>query len=403
MKKILLSEGSSLTARETLTALHDQGYQVDILTSTRFPLTRFSCWRGKMISIVNPNKQPLHYLQKLRVIQDREHYAAILPTHEECWLFAAAGEKYLADLPIVVAPYAEFEKVQSKINFAFLLDQLGIRQPKWQLSSKGLELEIALPFWLKSEYGTAGQAVKKICSLKKYQEELRKQPFRKDNRLMLQENIEGTYGQVQAFFAQGIMQAVHTTLQTGRGVGNSAAARKSVVLPGTIADIEKIGKHLKWQGCLTLDFILSDGQTFYLECNPRMVEPGNAAKAGVNFPKRLIQLTTGELPRKTLQVGRAGVQTRGLQALLLGTAEETGKRRGIITTFYQAIKNKNVCEVLTPVHDDRLSLLPITFVLLMLLIAPANGQRFARAAIQNYSISPEVIQNIRNLVEHNTQ
>ncbi len=34
-----------------------------------------------------------------------------------------------------------------------------------------------------------------------------------------------------------------------------------------------------------LDFIRGETRFYYIECNPRMVEPANAYKAGVNFQK----------------------------------------------------------------------------------------------------------------------
>jgi glutathione synthase/RimK-type ligase-like ATP-grasp enzyme len=230
-KKVLLTEGSSLSSRETLTALSKCGYRIDILSSTKLCTCAFSRWRHKIVKTVNANDDPQGYLKHMSNLLNDSDYLAVIPTHEQAWLFAE-GRSFLPDnVPMAVASTDAFSRTQSKISFAALLDELHIQQPKWHIIDNSLEIDIPYPLWLKSEYGTAGRSVRKVHNSAELRQLYADAPSSGTNRLMVQEDINGRYGQVVALFDQGKMLAVHTTLQTGRGVGNSAAARLSIDSP----------------------------------------------------------------------------------------------------------------------------------------------------------------------------
>ena len=72
---------------------------------------------------------------------------------------------------------------------------------------------------------------------------------------MAQQPARGRYGQVQALFDHGRLVAVHTSVQTGTGIGGSAAARLSVDHPVARRDVALLGDALGWHGGLTLDYM----------------------------------------------------------------------------------------------------------------------------------------------------
>lgn len=137
-------------------------------------------------------------------------------------------------------------------------------------------MPLDFPFWVKAEYGTAGRSTRKVHNEAEYRQALCDFPWQPDNRLMLQANVDGQYGQVLAVFSRGKLCAVHTSVQTGVGAGNSAAARLSVDFPKTREQVRSIGEALAWHGPITLDFLHINGQPMFIECNPRMIEPANA-------------------------------------------------------------------------------------------------------------------------------
>jgi hypothetical protein len=107
----------------------------------------------------------------------------------------------------------------------------------------------------------------------------------------------------------------------------SAAARLSVDHPTARDHVAVLGETLSWHGGLALDYLHEDGSPQYIECNPRTVEPGNAAASGVNIPELQVRLTLGESLPGPARVGRAAVRTHGTIALLLGAGARGGVAR----------------------------------------------------------------------------
>ena len=85
---------------------------------------------------------------------------------------------------------------------------------------------------------------------------------------------------MQALFDHGRLVAAHTSVQAGQGMGGSAAARLSVDHPRARFWAAAVGEKLAWHGGLTMDYFHQDGEPVFIECNPRTVEPGNAAASG---------------------------------------------------------------------------------------------------------------------------
>ena len=76
----------------------------------------------------------------------------VLPTHEQAWLFAAAKPDLLR-VPVAVADAASFDRVQSKVKFAGLLDEIGLAQPRWRLVRGSSDLDgLSFPYWLKTSF-----------------------------------------------------------------------------------------------------------------------------------------------------------------------------------------------------------------------------------------------------------
>jgi hypothetical protein len=198
------------------------------------------------------------------------------------------------------------------------------------------------------------------------------------------------------------MVAVHTSVQVGYGAGGSAAARLSVDHREARECAACIGEHLAWHGGLTLDYFHVDGHPQFIECNPRTVEPGNAAHAGVDFPALTIALSSGaSLPDEPV-VGRAGVLTRSAMALALGAAERHRTRAAVLRVLRDCALSRGDAgggiEVLTPVRSDPLSSVPLAVTAFRLLARPDSAPAIARSAV-DYVISPHAISLVRTTSE----
>jgi len=291
--------------------------------------------------------------------------------------------------------------VAGKVDFATLLDELHIPQPEWWLAGDRPST-VPYPHWVKASHGTAGRCVRRVANARQECEAIRELSSPHDS-VMGQVPAPGQYGQVQALFDHGRLIAVHTSVQVGYGAGGSAAARLSVNHPEAREHAARIGKHLTWHGGLTIDYLHVDGHPRFIECNPRTVEPGNAARAGVDFPALTIALSTGApVPDKPI-VGRAGVRTRSAMALALGAAERHSSRAAVLRILCDcALSRGDVgrgVEVLTPVRNDPLSGVPLTVTALRLLARPGSASAIARGAVDDYAISPESISLVRTRSE----
>ena len=396
--RVLLTEGSSLTAREVVTCLGRTGHHIEVLDHDPMCLARFSRWVARLHRAPRSGDDPLGYLSVLESVVVDRGIDAVLPTHEQAWLLAAAQPLLGAAVRTAVAPAGAFARVQSKLGFAQLLGELGLPQPRWWIVRSPEDLgDRPFPYWLKAPYSTAGQGVWRIVDAQSRDAALAAHPLATPP-LLAQQPAAGRYGQVEGVFARGRLIAVHPSELRGTGVGGSAAARLSVDHPLARRHIAEIGQVLGWHGGLTLDYLHEDGAPRYIECNARMVEPGNAVASGVNLPQLLLRLSVGERLPSMTQVGRAGVRTHSAVALLLGRADRDGSRRSLLGELADAGLRRGLyahsAEQLTPLLRDPPSAVAATYVIIRLLAAPAHAGQLARRAVTGYSVGPDAVAQV---------
>lgn len=394
---VLLSESASLTARETLTVLGVRGVRADVLTFGGLSIGRFSRWCHRSITAPPPGHDPLGYLSLVSKLCATGKYDAVLPTHEQAWLFAAGRHLLPEGAPIAVAPIEAFDRVQGKVEFATLLDELEMPQPRWWRSDDR-PARVPYPHWIKASYGTAGRAVRRVETEAQERAAVR-ELSETSAAVMGQVPAAGQYGQVQALFDDGRLVAAHTNVQVGSGAGGSAAARLSVDHPAARDCAIQLGEYLRWHGGLTLDYFHIDGRPQFIECNPRTIEPGNAAHAGVDFPGLTIALSQGgPLPARPV-IGRAGVRTRSALALAVGSFDRHGGRRAVLGMLRDCALRRGeigrAAEVLTPVLHDPPSAVPLIVLTVLMLTSRHRAAVLADSVVQSYRITPEAIAVVR--------
>src|SRR5262249_27856226 len=159
--KILFSEGSSLTAREFLSVLGPCGHWIEVVDSNPACICRFTRCTKRAHRCAPPATDPLGYLAAVKPLPADGSFDLPLPTHEQAWLFAVARRALNPHARIAVASADAFSRVQSKIEFARLLDEVGLPQPKWALVDSPDQLAAwQPPFYLKAPFSTAGGRVR---------------------------------------------------------------------------------------------------------------------------------------------------------------------------------------------------------------------------------------------------
>lgn len=225
-----------------MTCLGPVGYHVEVVDPDPLCLARLSRWVRKVHRCPRSGTDPLGYLEVVRRVVAERQIDVVLPTHEQAWLFAAAG-RLLAGVPVEVADIGSFGRVQSKAEFARLLDEIGLRQPRWRLVADQSDLAgLSFQYWLKTAFSTAGRGVRLVSDARSRDAAVHELFVEGGGPVMAQAPASGQYGQIQGLFDRGSLVEAHTSVQVGTGIGPSAAARLSVDHPRARRDIATLGQ-----------------------------------------------------------------------------------------------------------------------------------------------------------------
>jgi len=111
--KILLSEGSSLSSREAITALGLAGHRVELVSSDPMCLGRFSRFVSRLHPAPASGADPDGYLAAVLEAVTNSRIDALLPVHEQAYLFAAARKS----LPRPMPASWRFRIIETKDSF----------------------------------------------------------------------------------------------------------------------------------------------------------------------------------------------------------------------------------------------------------------------------------------------
>jgi predicted ATP-grasp superfamily ATP-dependent carboligase len=397
--RILLSEGSSLSAREAITALGLAGRRVELASCDPLCLGRFSRFVDRVHRVPAAGADPDGYLDAVLAIVERRAIDVLLPVHEQAYLFAAARERLPAGLGIALAEFAAFEQVQSKARLAELLTRLDVPQPDTAVVHTAADFARArpYPFFVKAAFGTASVGVWRVADAPAHQA----LQARLDQQqgfaggLVLQAAVTGALERTQAVFDRGRLVASHIYRQIAEGPGGGDVLKLSVVDPGVRRIVAATGDALRWHGALSFDYIRDAGGTpRFIDANPRLVEPMNAWLSGVDLPGALVQVSRGECPPAQPE-GLAGVLTRlGLMGLL-DAARRRQRRRDVLAELLRLAagigRYRGAREELVPIWSDPCCAVPLAIVTAKLMASPASSAQLAGGTIAAYSLTPEAI------------
>jgi predicted ATP-grasp superfamily ATP-dependent carboligase len=402
--KILLSEGSSLSSREAITALGLAGHRVELVTSDPLCLGRFSRFVRRVHRAPASGADADGYLAAVIETVKAESIDVLLPVQEQAYLFAAARKRLPSGLGIALADFEAFEQVQSKTSLAELLTRLNVAQPKTDIVHSGDEFatERPFPFFVKAAFGTASTGVWRVRDARQRDALLLQLDARNAfaEGLLVQAAVTGSLERTQAVFDRGRLVASHIYRQVVEGPGGGDVLKVSVVSAAVRETVERIGQALKWHGALSFDYIRDEATRtpHFIDANPRLVEPMNAWLSGVDLPGALLQVSLGESP-PVQSDGREGVLTRlGLMGLL-DAARQRNRRRDILREIgllaFSSGRYRGSREELVPLLTDPWCAIPLAVVVGRLLRAPQASARFSETAVAAYSLTPAAIHRLR--------
>jgi biotin carboxylase len=268
-----------------------------------------------------------------------------------------------------------------------MLSELGLPQPETQIvaSADTLRAAVRFPCVIKTAIGTASRGVWMVrndADLALAMKEL-EAGNGLASEVLVQARVTGATEKAQGVFCRGELVGFHVTRQIMEGAGGGDAIKRGVRRDRVRDDLAAIGRHLAWHGALSIDFMMPDDDSgpFYIDCNPRLVEPMAAWLAGVDLVDLLLRVSLGE----TLDVAPAtckDVVTHQAMQVLLGSAQRGGNRRDLLRICRDIWRRRGdyagSTEELTPVRIDWLSAVPLVMTALLLLMSPGLSHALAK-------------------------
>ncbi|HLN09843.1 MAG TPA: hypothetical protein VK281_12940, partial [Xanthobacteraceae bacterium] len=159
--RVLLSEGSSTSAREAVTALSLAGYTIEVCDPDPFCLTRFSRLVSRFHRCPGLGTDPYGYLDFIVALLRRRRFDVLLPIHEQGYLFARENLRLEPHVAIALPSFASYRVAHRKASFSRLLSELALPQPETRVVAGVGELRAIdrFPLVVKTSIGTASRGV----------------------------------------------------------------------------------------------------------------------------------------------------------------------------------------------------------------------------------------------------
>jgi hypothetical protein len=389
--RILLSEGSGLTSRQVAGQLGSLGHEVEILSSSKICLTRFTRHVRAVHDVPRFGLDPFGWLAAAERIAGERKTDLLFPTQEQVTVLSARREHLR--VATIVPPFAGLARVQDKISAFRTLKAIGAPQPQTFVISCADDLRdvATYPIFIKRPVSTASSGVRRATNAQELAVAAREFGLGQFE-LIAQSQAFGPLAMVQAVADRGRLVAHHSCLRLREGVGGGASLKESIDLPGLANMLARLVAALDWHGALSMDLIVADGGPVIIDVNPRLVEPANALAAGVDLVAAMLDVA-GDAPAQERSSGGAGVRTRQTLLAILGAAEQHGSRSAVLREAFDAIFARGdyagSAEELTPVAGDPVAAVPVVAALVASLIHPPLWPKFHAGAVGPYAVTPE--------------
>jgi hypothetical protein len=402
--RVLLSDGSGLTARQTATRLARAGHVVEALAPSRLCLTGMTRHVRRVHCVPAYGDDPFSWLDAALGVYRRGGFDVLFPTQEQVAVLAASPERLReAGVATAVPSFEALSRVQDKVSAFETLRDFGLPQPQAAVAGSAVELAgwERLPAFVKLPIGTATSGVRRVAGgaeLAALAIEHEESGAFERGGVLVQAEAAGELAMIQSVFARGEPVAFHANLRVREGASGGASHKRSIELPAAREHLAALGAGLGWHGALSADAILTPEGPHYIDLNPRLVEPGNAIRAGVDLVAPMLELALGSQPSPQ-PAGRAGVSTHQLLLAVLGAAERGRGRRGVLRELIDAWRHRGAyrdsAEELTPLRGDPLTALPVAAAALATLARPETWSWFSSGSVSAYALSPAGWEEIR--------
>jgi hypothetical protein len=405
--KVLLSEGSSTSARETLYGL-GRSCLVDIVDPSPWCQCRFSSFVRRWHRCPKLAKDPLGYLTFVADLLRRRRYDVLFPAHEQVYLFAKYRDVLGRYVGLAVPEFDALRRLQSKADFARLMDELGLPGPETHVARSEREVETVarFPCYLKLAHGTASLSVKLVHGRDDLREAL--EHFKSENaweegaEIVIQQPAHGSQAVVNAVFQDGRLLGAHCVELLATGIGGGPTLRVGVSHPVVVDHVRRLGAYLNWNGALFLDYFYdgTTGRPQYIEANPRIGETANALLSGVNLCELVVQVSLGGRV-EAVGPGKIGIKSHTGFIILLADAYNGANRRQLIRRLCETWAGKGIfgsgLNEMMRLREDWGSAIPAAATTLGVLFSPQSARRLSKNTVDNYSLPQSAVTVIDRL------
>lgn len=305
---VLVLDGHSRAALETLQSLGRAGMEVDLAAETKDCLAMHSRYAARKLR--QPSQESVaEFHAWLRAQDKKRNYALIVPATEASLLgLRLLDESDPLRAKAVIPGNGTLDIALDKEKTWQLARELGVPSPRGVLLSSFEEIGQVeqFPVVLKpthSKVMVAGElrtlAVAVVKNEVARQEQLRR--WLPLTPVQQQQYVFGRGVGIELLFDRGqkIWHFAHERVHEYPLSGGASSYRRSIAPPpAMLQDAEKLLTALKWHGVAMVEFKMdAQGQYWLMEINPRLW--GSLAlsiDAGVDFPMGLLQIARGQQP-----------------------------------------------------------------------------------------------------------
>ena len=405
--KILLSEGSSTSARQTLYGL-GRNYVVDIVDPSPWCQCRFSSLVRRWHRCPLMAKDPIGYVAFVAELLRRERLDVLFPTHEQVYLFSRFRDILGPHVGVAIPEFESLRRLQGKADFVRLLDELSLPIPDtcFARSESDLMSQARFPCYVKLAHSTASLGVQLVRTREELREAIHQFKtiglWSEGAEVLIQHPAPGRQSEVNALFQDGRLVAAAGAEILETGIGGGPSRRVSVWRPAVVEHARRLGAYLNWHGPLSLEYFYDSttGQPQYIEANPRIGETVNAMLSGVNLCELVVQISLGHHV-DAVEPAKTGVKTHSGFIALLAEAYNGANRRQLLKKWWRIRTGKGEyasCQnEMTRPREDWGSLIPAAATLLRVLAFPRSARRLSRNTIHNYSLPASTVSAIGQL------
>src|ERR1700680_5206486 len=120
---VLVTEGSSTSAREAITILGLSGHMVEVCDPSPYCLARFSRFVRKFHRCPGLRHDPAGYLCLVEQLLAARHFDVLLPIHEQGFLFARVRQRLEDRVGLALPGFESYRAVHNKAGVSRLLDR----------------------------------------------------------------------------------------------------------------------------------------------------------------------------------------------------------------------------------------------------------------------------------------